>query len=153
MTKLWCVHTSSWFSFDHLEFIWLFMVWTLLLHLSLPSHHIFLESHEWDFPMRHFLLIHKYSFEDSIIGSSRPFPCKCFFPFDDGGLLRFLIMINFHCGWGPTLGMLLLHEYIELYLPCSYILEDISSHAFCSHLYMLFLHEYLELYVLHASRF
>ena len=32
---------------------------------------------------------------------------------------------SFHSGWGPILGMFLLYEYLELYLPCSYILEDI----------------------------
>ena len=46
--NLWCIHTSSWFSFDHLSFIWLSLVWPFLLHLSLPAYHPFLESHEWD---------------------------------------------------------------------------------------------------------
>jgi len=32
---------------------------------------------------------------------------------------------SFHSGWGPILGMFFLYEYLELYLPCSYILEDI----------------------------
>ena len=40
--KLWCIHTSSWFSFDH------YLVWPFLLHLSLPAYHPFLESHERD---------------------------------------------------------------------------------------------------------
>ena len=42
MTKLWCIHTSSWFSFDHP------LMWHFLLHLSFPAYHPFLESHEWD---------------------------------------------------------------------------------------------------------
>ena len=40
--KLWCIHTSSWFSFDHP------LVWSFLLHLSLLAYHPFLESREWD---------------------------------------------------------------------------------------------------------
>lgn len=50
-------------------------------------------------PNETYALVHEPYFEDSIIGSWRPLPCKCFFSFDDGGLLRFLIMINFTSSW------------------------------------------------------
>jgi len=125
MTKLLCIHTSSWFSFDCP------LVWPFLLHLSSSTYHPFLESHGWD------------SQWDIYLGSwtlfwrfhRRIFKILALQMFIFLSWWRFSKILNhgqifFHRGWVPILCMLLLHEYLELYLPCSYILEDISTHAF-----------------------
>ncbi len=133
MTKLWCIHTSSWFSFDHLSFIWLSLVWPFLLHLSLPAYHPFLESHEWD---------------------SQWDICFClwiFFWRFHHRILKTLTLQMFLSFWWWRSSKILNHDKIsfivdEVYTryasstwiswaistPCSYILEDISNHAFCS---------------------
>ena len=99
-------------------------------------------------------LVHEPSFEDSFIGSLKILGLQMF-PFFWWWMCSKILnhdQFLFHHGWGLILGMLLLHECLELYLPCSYILEDISTHAFFFLSKMLHLHEYLE-YVHHATRF
>ena len=131
MTKLWCIHTSSWFFFDHLSFIWLSLVWPFLLHLSLLAYHPFLESHEWDSqwdiffgPWTFFWRFHHRILKTLAL---RMF---LFFWWWRSSKILDHDQFFFHHGWGPILGMLLLYEYLELYLPWLYIIEDILTHAF-----------------------
>ena len=62
-----------------LDSFWFSLLWPFLIHLSLPSYHPFLESHEWD-SQWDICFVYESSFEDSIVRSWRPLPCKCFFP-------------------------------------------------------------------------
>lgn len=136
LLKLWCIHTSSWFFLDHLGFIW----WSFLIGVAfLASSFLacissFIVSMN-GIPVDTSALIYEPFFEDSYHRILKTLILQMFLPFDDGGLPWFFNhdQLFFYHGWCPVIGMLLLHKYFwAICTPCSYILEDISNHAFCS---------------------
>lgn len=94
--KIWRIHSSSWFWFDHLVFI----LWFLLIGVALLASYFLafisssLESLEWEFEWDNYpyLKILFWRFYQRIL---KTLILKMFLPFDDRGLLRFLIMINY----------------------------------------------------------
>ena len=90
--KFWCIHASSWFSSDHP------LVWPFLLHLSLPTYHPFLESHEWDFQWD--ICLGSWTFSWRFHHRILKILALQMFPFfDDLGLLRFLLWSSFLSSW------------------------------------------------------